>query len=580
MAGIDPNLQNQALAALGSQYRVPTLEEARANAEQFFPAAVDQRSLLEQSMGAQQMPQVDPGFSMVPPQDQPVVMADQPAPARAAVPLQETAPEYVPTAAQQPPATPVDAENVSPANSQPQRLQAHRAASMGGIANPLPGMVKDASKRQEAAGAAMHSAKIDADVAAAGIEQSTEDLGAARQRTANELAQVSRDTAAAMKAQADQYDDEVDTLTKANSKAEARHRAKAEELGKFEVKDRRPVTQRVMGALAVALSGLADQANLAAGLNIGLNVQTNLAAQAAAMIDRGIERDLEMQRQMLENKRTEVAALGTELGYLANKFGDLQQAHSFAKMMKLDQSIAAAEAVKAQGLGEEQTMLADQTINELRLKRATIEAEAQKAELDQATNEVRQGKMAMYNQQQAARAAAASAPDRMLDKSLDRQKKVLELRKGEQELRKGEQELQGGADPYGLRSLGGGKPSKEAVGEAQKLVSNAEGVRATIGQLRQMAMKGGTLSDTERTTAARRVASLSGQFNGVFGDGSAPNEAQLEQVKGFMVNPTEYTLKDVVKILDDFDRDAVDFTNAKVRGYGFAYEGGVDVRPE
>jgi hypothetical protein len=597
MAGLDPTLQNQALQTLGSSYRVPMSGEdliAQQNAalaaqqSQDLAAAAPPATWMEQQMADDQAIREQQALETqyaaeqaelakgLPPEQ---AMSMPPAPLPAEENQSEMVSEPIMSYPAEQPAGPPQAPPGA-ANPHAQRLGAMQRGFAGGLKNPLPGFVKDAEQRRADAQRAADGAQLDTDVAAAGYEQATVDIGEQRNKAAQGLAKLNAATADALRKRQAEQDDELDTVTKAQSIAEERHASKTAELGKMEPKDRRSMGQRVMGALAVALGGLADQANLAAGLNIGLNVQTNLGAQAAGMIERGIERDLDMQRQMLENKRTELAALGTELGHFSQKSRDINEAYSFAKASLLDQAIAQAESVKQAAYGAEQSALADQTIFALREKRATILGEEKKREMAQADQEVRAGKMAMYNAQQAARAAAANGPRKALEEELKRQKSIQELRKGEIEIQKGQQELAGGADPYGLRSLGGAKPSKEATNEAQKLVSSAEGVRATIAQLRQMAAKGGTLSPTERATARRRVAALGSQFNGVFGDGTAPNEAQLAQIDSFMANPTEYSFKDTVKMLDDFDKDAADLTNAKVRGYGFAYEGGVDVRPE
>lgn len=310
-------------------------------------------------------------------------------------------PEERPAQAEQP---------AGPPTPRPTQLGGQRRlAGGGGIANPLPAMVRDAGARRDQAAKGLNDAQLAGDVAAAGLEQSAEELSATRQKTFEDIAKQ-RDAASRANTQAAQrLDDELDTHMKARAKVETRQREVANFIGSYQPKDRRNMGQKVLGALAVTFARMTDQVNLAAGLNIGLNVQTNLGATTASMIERGIDRDLEQQRMMLENKRTQLAAAGTELGQLDQRYGQRRENVLLGKAMKIDQAIEAMEGIKARGLGEEQSVLANQTIDELRLKRAEIDQQVMKADYEKAYQEERQGKLAIFAQQAAAAAARAKA---------------------------------------------------------------------------------------------------------------------------------------------------------------------------
>lgn len=123
----------------------------------------------------------------------------------------------------------------------------------------------------------------------------------------------------------------------------------------------------------------------------------------------------------------------------------------------------------------------------------------------------------------------------------------------------------------------------QATGEdrtkAQGINSGAAGIIQNITALKQMAKKGATLSPDERQIARRRLGALKSQFNGVFGDGTAPNEAQLEALDGMFANPTELNIGDAEKQFEVFEQDAKAQTNAKMQSYGYALDDS-DFEPE
>lgn len=353
---------------------------------------------------------------------------------------------------------------------------------------------------------------------------------------------------------------------------QAQHKKLNDEAAAIQISDKRSTGQRVMGALAIALGGLSDQGNLAAGLNIGQNVQTHNADRAISMVNDSIERDLAIQRANLENKRASAAAKYSELGIARDAIKDVNAQESLAKAALMDKYALSLDAIKQQGMGEQATTTAALAAEQLRGNAAQLRA--QTFEQQAAKDEDRLWALQVQREQEkkAAAAARANANRPMSPKELaDLEGKLLE-NEGKR------RELEGGGNVYGLRPISG-KPSDSATTEAQKIVAGTEGVRATLGQLKQMAAAGMTLSPTERAIARRRLASLKSQFNGTFGDGTAPNEAQLQELDTLFVNPTEANLADAERVFDVFDQDAQEMARAKVRGYGFAYET-PDVRPE
>lgn len=347
------------------------------------------------------------------------------------------------------------------------------------------------------------------------------------------------------------------------------HKRLNDEAAAIQIRDRRSTGQRVLGAIAIALGGMQDQNNLVAGLKQGLNVQTHNADQAMAMINESIERDLAIQRANLDNKRNSAAAKYSELGIARDTIKDVDAQETMAKAALMDKYALGLDAIKAQGMGETATTTAQLAAEQLRGNARAMRA--QTLEQTAAKDEDRQWALQVQREQE--RKAAARGPKQMSPKELaDLEGKLLDNASKRRELEGGAQGV------YGLRPIAG-KPDEGATKEAQKILSGTEGVRETINQLRQMAKNGATLSPTERATARRRLGSLKSQFNGVFGDGTAPNEAQLKDLDNYFVNPTEVNMADAEQVFATFDEDAKAMAKAKVRGFGYALDM-PDVRAE
>lgn len=422
--GFDPSLVNQANAALGGTYRVPTLDQAQANAAQFpqLPIAGEDTSFLEQAAGSQglQTGGVSPAFSMVPTPEPQVVL-----------------PEQAPMPAPPPP----PAARMGAAPPQQQALQSQQqlrpspyGASMGGgVRNPITGMIDDAAQRRSTAEQERDAAAMRGDFAA-------DSAAEARMRTAQSQAGTAAgvgDVYARLAGEGDAYQrqlvDAQDSHTKATDRVTSEQRDLTKFISEYEPKDRRTGSQKIMSALAVGLGQMTDQNNLVAGLMQGMNVQTQNADSTVAMIQRGIDRDLDMQQAMLNNKKTALAAKGTELGQLRERYGDTLDTLKLGRSMKLDQAIQEMEAIKNRGLSAEALSTADEAIAKMQMERDDLKAQVFDQRFQQAYNDEQRLKLARYAQQQA---AAAAQRDKRLTpaQALELEGKALANEKARREL--------------------------------------------------------------------------------------------------------------------------------------------------
>jgi hypothetical protein len=181
---------------------------------------------------------------------------------------------------------------------------------------------------------------------------------------------------------------------------------------------------------------MTDQNNLVAGLMQGMNVQTSNADSTVAMIQRGIDRDLEQQRAMLDNKKTALAAKGTELGQLRERYGDRLDTMKLGRSMKLDQAIQEMEAIKNRGLAGEALSTADEAIAKMQMERDDLKTQVFDQRFQQAYGDEMRLKTARYAQQQAA--AAAQREKRLTPgQALDLEGKALANEKARRELEAG-----------------------------------------------------------------------------------------------------------------------------------------------
>jgi hypothetical protein len=549
MAGFDPNMSNRALEALGATYRVPVNTAQPLTPEEAALGQMQAQNLAAQDAYAAYSPShMGAAAPSHEPTAQPSIPLDwQPQPAQ---PIPEQAPvEQHPS---EPRYTPEELRMLlAGQGGQPQRQ-----------ANPFGGMLWEATANRKQAEAKAESQNEAITGAVEDRKQSESDIGRAQSDAYAEIAKIQDEAAKS----ADPYIKELEGIQadreKALLRSEEQQRKYADFIGGYDPKDRRSMTTKVMGALAVGLGQMVDQNNLVAGLMQGMNVQTNNADVTADLIQRGIDRDIEMQRQMVENKRTAAAATNTLVGQINDRFDGKVDSVKLARVTYLDQAIKQMEAVKSRGLSAEALATANGAI-------AKLEEERQKELFTLSRQDV-----ARYTNEERAIRAAAAGPRPLSEKER------LTNRKMELENAKLEKELGGsGAGAYGLKPIDPNRQvSEKAVEKAQEIASGDAALAETLNQLDEMARKGATMADTERATAARRMMALGPQLSNTFGSG-APSKEQLAEYSSKILNPTEVNIADVRKFFADFKTDMRAMTNAKLKTYNLTLDD-VDVRPE
>ena len=355
-------------------------------------------------------------------------------------------------------------------------------------------------------------------------QQTAEELGQARAETGRataDLLQASTvDDAAAQKRLADAQDAHI----AASDKVQQEQRELTQFIGNYEPKDRRTTTSRVMGAIAVGLAGMQDQNNLVAGLKQGMNVQTNNAAMVNNMINTSIDRDIDLQRQMLDNKRTALAAKSSELGQMRERYGDGVESIKLARAMKIDQYQKELEAVIARGGSKEAVLTAQDAIGMLEQQKQQLFFERSQS---------------LYQQEMASRAAAARANRPMTAKE------ALDLRSKELDIAKKEQDLRGGGDteqdiPGYVRTK---KVSPALVTEATK---TAQGVAALNSGLQQLAElesrnRGRAWSAADRVLGEDIISQYADASSQLAGGGQAGEAAKKDALER-IPNPTDWRL--------------------------------------
>lgn len=312
-----------------------------------------------------------------------------------------------------------------------------------------------------------------------------------------------------------------------------------EEYSRATIEDRRTPGERTVATFGVALAGIAD------ALLAYTGQEARFQKQTMDGIKQQIEADAQKQIEALGRKREGLTAREVALQRFVNQVGDDRAARDLLVRKQWEDMAHLADQVAAR------------TQNELK-KNAATELGAQARQ---------QAAAADVAGRSAAAETAASRVQQLGDLGFE-----LSL-KGAM----GQGKPKNTPAAYGLRQLAEGTP--EDAKKAQEVASGSAGILDNIAQLKAMAAKGATLSKTERNIARRRVLSLKSQFNGVFGDGTAPNEAQLEALDEAFANPTEANLSNVQREYDVLEQDARSQTNAKMRPYGWALDS-VDVRPE
>lgn len=151
------------------------------------------------------------------------------------------------------------------------------------------------------------------------------------------------------------------------SAVQSRMRNIADEIENYEPRDRRTTQQKMGGIIAVALSGIADAIAMGGG-----NQSPGHMQRANQMIDVAIDRDLQQQRDMLNNKKTALAALQTEYGMAREMLGDEMSATKMAQAMKVAQFEHALGALKSRGGTQEALAEMELMQNGLRMKKQKL----------------------------------------------------------------------------------------------------------------------------------------------------------------------------------------------------------------
>lgn len=440
--------------------------------------------------------------------------------------------------------------NAAPPQSAPPGAQlrrqaqpAPRAASVGGGVGGFRGLLGKEEARRQA----------ELDSASQGFTAANEKLGKASEALVG-IQQAGLDAQArgtdaivaargAAQAQADKLTAEDQLARQAEAEAidaeQKKIAAGYKQYADATIEDRRTPGQKMTAIFSVAFAGIGD-ALMALG-----GGQGNAQAQTMQLIQQQIERDADQQLEQLGRKREGLSQSERALQQFVATVGDKRAARQMLVQKTWED------------LGHMAETLALKTQSELHRNTAT----ELKAVADQ-------------------QAAAANAAG-MADAVTKAQERVQSLRDLGFELSLkqslGTGKPKNAPAAYGLRQLAEGTP--EDAKKAQEIAAGSAGIMDTIGQLKAMAAKGASLNPTERRIASRRVMSLGSQYNGVFGDGTAPNEAQLEALSDAFANPKEVNLSDVMREYETLEQDARSVTNAKMRPYGWALDS-VDVRPE
>lgn len=306
-----------------------------------------------------------------------------------------------------------------------------------------------------------------------------------------------------------------------------------EEISKVEIKDRRTTMQRVMGALAVVLGGMAD-AQVAAG---GGTPQDHAGA-TYKMIRDAIDRDLEVQRANLASKQANRAAKFSEVGLAREAVKDVDQAELLAENAIIRKHQAALERVQAEGAGELATNAAQgaalQLEADLRKNNAQIARnKAEKAE-DRA---FAVGVKASENEDQAAAAARAA-----IAKAAMTPKEIMELKKLGLEIQLKEQEVKAGATKS---DIAGYERTREVpTNQAEKAVTIAAAGASLREDFRRLAEirarnSGGTWDRDDVAEAQRIMDSMPAKFSNMYGAG-APSLTEFAKFEETLIDPTRY----------------------------------------
>lgn len=514
-------------------------------------------------------------------------------------PLMSEAPAMAPAVASTAFGEPVDPNSVS--SVPPEALMSQQLASYPEPAQPAP--------QPAQVGAAPVAAPRPASVGGGGggvrrpslLSEQTAGLGLAADR-ANEsqaavdasvgqqsalLEQQGSDRSVNALEQADLLQQKQDALTRAGETAQLQRaerqrvvdqRAKEYEQintqnAQVEIRDRRSTTQKVMGALAIALGGLADQANLAAGLNIGLNVQTQNAARAMDIVNAAVDRDLAIQRANLENDKDNAAAKFSELGVARAAVQDVDSQEALAKAALLDKYAAGLESLQKEGLADDAVTTGKLAAEQVRGQALQLRQQDDRRLAEKSDDRVFSLQAQKEAQDRAAAAARARANQPMsLKERAEIEGKLLDNEKKRRDL---DAEEGGAVDLPGYKAVQ--TLERGDLATARQIHRSAESLKADYARLDAIRKRngGGTIFNlNDKVEAEAIINGMGPKYSQLYGSG-APSAAEFENFTKTLINPTEYQLTGLLDPIESYKRgvnqiDAI--TSAQLGSYGFQKE--------
>lgn len=357
--------------------------------------------------------------------------------------------------------------------------------------------------------------------------------------------------------------DEAERHQAAVDAVQKRQREDADFIRTFEPSDRRSTTQKAMSAVAVALSGLGDAMAVGGG-----NQNPGHMRATLGIIDKAIDRDLEYQREMLNNKRTALAAGNTELGQMRERYGDNLDAMKMARVVKLDQYQRAIDTAIAQGASAEAVAAGKDTQAQLELQKQQLMYEVYGAQ---------------YQAEMRARAGGgAMAQLKLREKAIDVATKERDF-------------LSGGKGS--AQDVPGYKRTKDVapaqVTEANKAAGAAASLNASLDQLAKMRAeyeKTSVADVAKREALAKRARQLIGNYadtaSQLAGGGQA-GEAAKQQAMQDIPDPTQWSMPgraDPAAVYQGLKQQNTQQAAARLRALGYEPErvtaGDLDLRSE
>ena len=347
-------------------------------------------------------------------------------------------------------------------------------------------------------------------------------------------------------------------------KAQEEHKA---EIGKIledgESTGERPMYQRVLGGVAVAMGGLADQTNLVAGLNMGMNVQTHNAERIANGINAQIDRDIALQRAKLSDRKD-----ASNQGYAENT-----QALQLAHAAKIEQAQAALQSIASQAQSKDVVESVNGANAKLEQDKQALnmgvlqQREAARAKAAAGANRpqsIDYGSMTPVQLKALADAGVLPAEGHKVLKSIAPDKDEKWSRTGELSGYVATQELSAGD-----------------MAEARKIDAATRSLEKdydTLAAIRER-NKGATWNRTDMNEAERIIDSMPAKFSQTFGSG-APSQQEMERFEKSLVNPTDvHLLKDPAEVYKRGKQSIRDNATVKLDSYGFKPGGDKPVLP-